>query len=138
MWLSPLLDCKVEKTPPAAGGSDYAIILFFFTLPGPELADPQCTLTMPCTLQLTGSGLAEVPYAVLVLGDDQTCGSVSHGTTDTWQNPTSGSALGVVFLGRPVAGIPSTAYTACWGARPTTEAEYRVTLGNFVMGGQSK
>ena len=86
---------KVEKTPPAAEVADYANALV------PALCMSQCLRTSfvpsPCHSLCNGQ---DGPYAVLVIGVDQTGGSVSpvlaplpNGTNDTWQNPTSGSAL---------------------------------------------
>lgn len=111
------------------------------TVNGPTQGPHDCTMSMSCSVQLTGTGLAS-SNKVLIIESSSGCGQ-ENPTVASFpglQNPKQAEAtvVGRFDLGIPGEGTPGTAYSICWAHNPTSLADYRVTLGVFTMSGPNE
>lgn len=129
-----------SQNPPSYAVVDYNIQVGVFTINGPVFFDPSCIFTTMCILQLSGSGFA-MSNGGLLIKKTSTCGDATPEKPDFagnyWFNPVSANYSGAMLYeyGEPTAGTAGNSYWFCWSFRPGVDADYRVTVGTFTMGG---
>lgn len=117
---------------------------------GPAAQDNSCTLSEPCRIVVQGVRLAHTSR-LLFISQTSNCGD-ANAVPLVWSginNPASTALLsppvnpGFVYndgdtydAGLGFAGLPGTTYRICWGFNPVGgPADFKVTLGSFVMNG---
>jgi hypothetical protein len=128
-----------------AHDSDYVFqISSNFLMPAPDRGDQQCTLTEPCSLQLTGVGLAD-SNGLMIVPSTGNCGSASasFSTVDTLSGttpvntPAPADGLSGVYTLAPVysrGGVHGD-YKMCWSYYFANTGDYLFTVGTFTLNG---
>lgn len=130
--------CWAHDPGPVISPDYYRVYAGELAMVGPVQVDQTCTMTVFCTLYLTGTRLS-TNEKLLIIDGTTSCGDVSpqvmyfEGMTNP--TPTNVSEPGRFDMGVAATGPPSKdrEYKICWAYAPTQDVDYKVELGEFIL-----
>ena len=113
-----------------------------FQMSGPLVGNEDCTLTEPCSLQLSGVGLADTNKLRIIASSDN-CGGAAvvgvtsiNGLSGTTSVTTGGTSnVYAVASSQITAGVHGSGYKLCWAHNPSGNADYMFEVGTFTLNG---